>query len=102
MVRWAAYLAHLSAECCCGGCIPGRNAPGTIEKLLRQVTEGKGNAGTLRQVSSLIELVRDTALCGQAEMTLNPVSLAMEYFQAEFEAHVEERHCPAGKCALGT
>lgn len=102
MVRWAAYLAHLSAECCCGGCIPGRNAPGAIEQLLRQVTEGKANAGTLGQVSSLIELVRDTGLCTQAEMTLNPVALAMEYFQAEFEAHVEERNCPAGKCALGT
>ncbi len=100
MVRWASYLAHLSAESCCGGCIPGRNAAATIEELLLRVTEGRAGENTLRQVSSLIQLVRDTALCTQAETTLNPVALAMEYFQAEFEAHVEERICPAGRCAL--
>ncbi len=101
MVRWAAYLAHLSAECCCGGCVPGRNAASAIEKLLQQVTEGRGDSRTLAQVASLIELVRDTALCSQAAMTLNPVALAMDYFQGEFEAHIEEHNCPAGKCAPG-
>ncbi len=98
MVRWAEYLAHLSGEMCCGACIPGRNTPGAVERLLGDIASGKAKQNTMAKIASLIGTASETALCPQVRMTLKPILLAMEYFQGEFMAHVEEKSCPAGEC----
>ena len=40
-----------------------------------------------------------TSLCGLGQTAPNPVLTALRYFRDEFEAHVTERRCPAGRCA---
>ncbi len=98
MVRWAEYLAHLSGEMCCGACVPGRITPGAVERLLKDIADGNGKQPTMARIASLIKTASETALCPQVEMTLKPILRAMEYFQGEFMAHVEEKSCPAGEC----
>jgi NADH:ubiquinone oxidoreductase subunit F (NADH-binding) len=100
MVSWAAYLAQLAGDACCGACTPGRNAPGAIANMLREIMAGRAGQQTMARITSLIHLVEETALCPQAITTLRPVLHTMEHFRAEFDAHIEEDHCPAGGCRL--
>jgi len=40
------------------------------------------------------------ALCGLGQTAPNPVLSTLRYFRDEYEAHVFERRCPAGKCKM--
>ncbi len=39
------------------------------------------------------------SLCGLGQTAPNPVLTSLRYFREEFEAHVLEKRCPAGRCA---
>ena len=38
------------------------------------------------------------SLCGLGQTAPNPVSTSLRYFRDEFEAHVRDKRCPAGRC----
>jgi Na+-translocating ferredoxin:NAD+ oxidoreductase RNF subunit RnfB len=42
--------------------------------------------------------VADTSLCGLGKTAPNPVLSALRYFRSEFEAHIEQKKCPAAVC----
>jgi len=46
--------------------------------------------------------VSRTSLCGLGQTAPNPVLTSLRYFREEFEAHVRDRRCPAGRCAALT
>jgi ferredoxin len=43
-------------------------------------------------------VLADGSLCGLGQTAANPVLSTLRYFLAEYEAHIRERHCPAGVC----
>ena len=42
--------------------------------------------------------MKDSSLCGLGQTGPNPVLSTIRYFRDEYEAHVNERRCPAGYC----
>ncbi|MBY6278633.1 indolepyruvate ferredoxin oxidoreductase subunit alpha, partial [Symbiobacterium thermophilum] len=42
--------------------------------------------------------IKATALCGLGQTAPNPVLSTLRYFREEYEAHVRDKHCPAGRC----
>ena len=44
------------------------------------------------------ETIRETSLCGLGQTAPNPVLTTLRWFRDEYEAHIYERHCPAGAC----
>ena len=42
--------------------------------------------------------MKQGSLCGLGQTAPNPVLTTLRYFRDEYEAHLRERRCPAGKC----
>ena len=49
-------------------------------------------------LETLAQQIRTSALCGLGQTAPNPVLTTLKYFRPEYEAHITEHKCPAGKC----
>jgi hypothetical protein len=45
-------------------------------------------------------MVQDTSLCGLGFTSPNPTLSTLRYFREEYEAHIRDRKCPVGVCAM--
>ena len=72
-----------------------------MHELLRRITEGKASAQHVAGLEELADLVMNTSLCGLGRSAPDPVLSTLRYFRNEYQAHVEERKCPAGVCQVG-
>ena len=54
----------------------------------------------LDQLVRLARGVMAASVCGLGSMAPNPVLVALEHYRDEFEAHINEKKCPAGVCRL--
>ena len=98
MVNLARFYLEFIVEESCGRCAPCRIGNKRMFEILTNITEGRGTAMDLHELRSLAETIMDTSLCGLGQTAPNPVLSTMKYFMAEYEAHVFEKHCPAGTC----
>jgi bidirectional [NiFe] hydrogenase diaphorase subunit len=100
MVDVAKYFMDFCADESCGKCVPCR--VGTVEMLhiLERICNGTARADDLNHLRELCDLVRETSLCGLGQSAPNPVLSTLRYFLDEYEAHVEQHHCPAGVCVM--
>jgi NADP-reducing hydrogenase subunit HndC len=44
------------------------------------------------------ESIKASSLCGLGQTAPNPVLTTIRYFREEYEAHINEKRCPAGVC----
>ncbi len=49
-------------------------------------------------LQKLGETIKSTSLCGLGQTAPNPVLSTLKWFRDEYEAHIYDRHCPAGAC----
>jgi NADH-quinone oxidoreductase subunit F len=68
-------------------------------EILERLCAGEGRGTDLAELAELADRVSRTSLCGLGQTAPNPVLTSLRYFREEFEAHVRERRCPAGRCA---
>jgi NADH:ubiquinone oxidoreductase subunit F (NADH-binding) len=73
-----------------------------MHDILKRMTRGQSRAGDLRLLEQLSGLLRETSLCGLGQTAPNPVVSTLRYFRQEYDAHIQERRCPAGHCAMPT
>jgi NADH-quinone oxidoreductase subunit F len=99
MVDIARYFLRFTGEESCGKCTFCRVGTRRMLEILDRLCEGEGRPGDLEMLEELGDRVCRTSLCGLGQTAPNPVLTALRYFRPEFEAHVRERRCPAGKCA---
>jgi NADH-quinone oxidoreductase subunit F len=66
--------------------------------ILNRICEGKGELGDIELLEELSEVVRDASLCALGGTAPNPVLSTIRYFRDEYEAHIEQKRCPAGVC----
>jgi bidirectional [NiFe] hydrogenase diaphorase subunit len=100
MVDVARYFMEFCRDESCGKCIPCRAGTVQMHEILRKMTTGEATRHDLAQLEALASLLRDTSLCGLGQTAPNPVVSTLRYFRDEYLAHVDERRCPAGVCAL--
>jgi len=98
MVDVAKYFVHFLEEESCGKCLPCREGLKRMGQILDNITEGKGDEESLALLEELAEVVADTSICGLGKTAPNPVLSALRYFRSEFEAHIDQKRCPAGVC----
>ena len=99
MVDIARYFLRFTCEESCGKCTFCRIGTRRMLEILDRLCDGKGRPGDLKKLEELADRVRRTSLCGLGQTAPNPISTALRYFRSEFEAHLHERRCPAGRCA---
>lgn len=67
-------------------------------EILTRITEGKAGSDDLSLLEEVALWVKDASLCGLGRTAPNPVLSTLRYFRSEYEAHVNEKRCPAGVC----
>ncbi len=101
MVDVAKFFMSFCCAESCGACLPCRVGTTQLHRLLERITAGRGTAEDLARIEDLCDLVQNTSLCGLGQTAPNPVVSTLRYFRDEYEAHIQERRCPAGACKLG-
>ena len=69
-----------------------------MKYIVDRIVEGKGEEGDIERLEELGNTIKATALCGLGQTAPNPVLSTIHYFRDEYEAHIKEKRCPAGKC----
>jgi NADH-quinone oxidoreductase subunit F len=67
-------------------------------EILERLCEGNGRPDDLEKLETLADTVSRASLCGLGQTAPNPVLTTLRYFRDEYEAHLGERRCPAGRC----
>ncbi len=98
MVDVARYFLNFLTDESCGKCVPCREGMRQMLKILTQITQGKGKEGDIELLEELSETAREAALCALGKSSPNPFLSTLKYFRDEYEAHIQEKRCPALSC----
>ena len=99
MVNMARFFLDFTTKESCGKCVHCRIGTKRMYEILTRITEGNGKEGDIELLTELCEGIRSGALCGLGQTAPNPVLTTIRYFRNEYEAHINEKRCPAGECA---
>ena len=99
MVEISRFFVSFTCQESCGKCTFCRIGTRRMLEILERICEGRGRTEDLANLEELADRVSRNSLCGLGQTAPNPVLTALRYFRDEFEAHVHERGCPAGRCA---
>jgi len=67
-------------------------------EILNDLTAGKGQKGDIERLEETAETMKAASLCGLGKTAANPVLSTIKYFRSEYEAHLNDKTCPAGIC----
>jgi NADH:ubiquinone oxidoreductase subunit F (NADH-binding)/(2Fe-2S) ferredoxin len=98
MVNVAKYFLDFTMEESCGKCTPCREGTVRLLELLEAITEGHGKPEDLDRLIEMSETIKDGSLCGLGQTAPNPVLTTIKYFRDEYEAHINQKKCPAKVC----
>ena len=98
MVDVARFFLEFTKSESCGKCTPCREGTTRMLEILEKITSGEGELADLDKLHRLAMLVKKASLCGLGRAAPNPVLSTLDHFRSEYEAHVVDKKCPAGKC----
>jgi len=98
MVDVARFFLEFTQKESCGKCVPCRVGTRQLADILNKICDGKGEPKDLKKLESLAKEVKAGSLCGLGQTAPNPVLTTLEFFRDEYEAHINEKRCPAGVC----
>ncbi len=99
MVNMARFFLDFTTKESCGKCVHCRIGTRRMFEILTRITNGEGRQGDIELLEELCEGIRGGALCGLGQTAPNPVLTTIRYFRNEYEAHINEKRCPADECA---
>ena len=99
MVGMAKFFLDFTAKESCGKCIHCRIGTKRMLEILTRITNGEGQDGDVELLEELCYGIKDGALCGLGQTAPNPVLTTIKYFRNEYEAHINEKKCPADECS---
>ncbi|MHC4574583.1 MAG: NADH-ubiquinone oxidoreductase-F iron-sulfur binding region domain-containing protein [Planctomycetota bacterium] len=98
MIHVAKYFTDFLHKESCGKCTPCREGLSQMLHILQRISKGEGQAGDVEALEGLAELLEGTALCALGKTAANPVISTIRYFRDEYDAHIQDRRCPAKEC----
>jgi len=98
MVDTARFFTDFSVDESCGKCVPCRNGMKVMLNILNRIVAGKGAMEDIGHLERLGEHIKETSHCGLGKTAPNPVLSTIRYFRDEYEAHIQEKRCPALVC----
>jgi ferredoxin len=66
--------------------------------MLERICRGEGRPEDIDLLGKLGEQIKAGSLCGLGQTAPNPVLTTLRYFRDEYEAHINEKRCPALSC----
>jgi NADH-quinone oxidoreductase subunit F len=98
MVDVARYFLTFVQLESCGKCIQCRWGTKQMLDILKDIVAGKGRPGDIELLLELGEACKNGSLCALGGTAPNPVFTTIRYFRDEYEAHINEKRCPALSC----
>ena len=98
MVSMAQFFLDFTAKESCGKCIHCRIGTKRMLEILNRIVKGEGREGDIELLEELCYSIKDGALCGLGQTAPNPVLPTIKYFRNEYEAHINDKKCPAKSC----
>ena len=98
MVDVARYFLTFTQLESCGKCIQCRWGTRQMLDILEDIVSGNGREGDIELLLELGEAVKNGSLCALGGTAPNPVLTTIRYFRDEYEAHINEKRCPALAC----
>ena len=98
MVDIARFFLRFTQAESCGKCTFCRIGTKRMLEILERLCEGQGRQGDIETLETLADYVSRASLCGLGQTAPNPVTTTLRYFRDEYEAHLHEKRCPAGRC----
>jgi len=92
MVELARYFVNFLSEESCGKCTPQALI------ILKRITSGKGKNEDIAKLDKIAEVTSVASLCALGLTSANPLLTTLRYFKNEYEAHINEKRCPALFC----
>jgi len=98
MVDIARFFLDFTVDESCGKCTPCRIGTKRLLEMLDRFSQGKGQPGDLEKMEELCYYIIKNSLCALGQTAPNPVLSTLKYFRDEYEAHVNDKTCPAKVC----
>jgi NADH:ubiquinone oxidoreductase subunit F (NADH-binding)/(2Fe-2S) ferredoxin/Pyruvate/2-oxoacid:ferredoxin oxidoreductase delta subunit len=98
MVDIARYFLSFTQAESCGKCVPCRVGTKQMLDMLEKICRGEGKPEDIDLLQELGQQIKAGALCGLGQTAPNPVLTTIRYFRDEYEAHINEKRCPALSC----
>lgn len=98
MVELARYFVNFLSDESCGKCTPCREGLKQALIILKGITSGKGKGEDITQLNKIAEVTSVASLCALGLTSANPLLTTLRYFKNEYEAHINEKRCPALFC----
>ncbi len=98
MVDVARYFLNFTQLESCGKCTFCRVGTTRMLEILTRICDGKGVPEDIETLKDLAEQIKNTSLCGLGQTAPNPVLTTLRYFLEEYEEHINDKKCRAGKC----
>lgn len=96
MHNCAQFFYHES----CGQCVPCREGTKRILETLNWWTTGAGREEDIDLIQSLAGTLALTSRCGLGQFAAIAFKSSLPLFEAEYRAHLRDKVCPAGVCAM--
>ena len=98
MVDVAKFFLTFTQGESCGKCTFCRVGTLRMLEALDRITKGEGKMEDLDMLEDLANEIKNNSLCGLGQSAPNPVLSTLHYFRDEYEAHINEKRCPALQC----
>ena len=89
MIKVAQNLAHFYRDESCGQCVQCREGTWWLEKILREIDEGKGSIEYLDIMLDACSQMKGTTICALADGCAMPIESIVTKFRDEFEEHIK-------------
>ena len=99
MVDIPKFYLGFCVEESCGKCAPCRIGGFQMLGYLKKISEGRGKPEDLGQLRRISQAMQKASLCGLGQTASNPVLSTLKYFEHEYNEHIVNKRCPAGKCS---
>lgn len=89
VVRHTLTLARFYRHESCGQCSPCREGTGWMEKILKNIENGKGKKSDIDLLWDIQRKIEGNTICPLGDAAAWPVAAAIRHFRDEFEWHVQ-------------
>jgi NADH-quinone oxidoreductase subunit F len=91
------FLKYAQRESC-GECTFCRIGTVRMMEALERIRSGLGKAEDVDTLGDLATKVNETCLCEIGKIASGPVLATLRYFKEEYDEHIVDHSCRAGKC----
>ena len=82
----------------CGKCFPCRLGMEQLLEIIERIAKCQSEPGDLDLMRKIGGTMEAGSLCGHGQLGFGPIRSAIQHFQEDFIAHIDEKRCPTGAC----